>query len=96
MEVLMLFGYWTLWLSKRHTVTLHHVSAMYNGMFDHVDGMMPALAKKKTPWKEDLFFALKLAQLKVYKHSAERTTRTSMLLCSAHILEHFQKLQLFR
>jgi hypothetical protein len=30
-------------------------------MFDHMDGVMRAFAKKKTPWKEDLFFAVKLA-----------------------------------
>jgi hypothetical protein len=30
-------------------------------MFNYMDGMMQALAKKKTPWKEDLFFAVKLA-----------------------------------
>jgi len=37
MEVLRPFRYWTLWMSKRHTVTLHHVIAGYNDMFDHMD-----------------------------------------------------------
>jgi hypothetical protein len=60
-EVLKPFRYWTLWMSKRHTVTLHHDTTMYNDMFDHMDGVMRALAKKKTPWKEHLFFAVKLA-----------------------------------
>jgi hypothetical protein len=45
----------------RHTVTLHHVSSVYNDMFDHMDGLMRTLAKKKTLWKEDFFFAVKLA-----------------------------------
>jgi hypothetical protein len=48
-------------MSNRHTVTLHHVITVYNDMFDHIDGVMRALAQKKTPWKEDLFFAVKLA-----------------------------------
>jgi hypothetical protein len=61
MEVLWAFRYWTLWMSKRHTVTLHHVITVYNDMFDHMDGVMRGLAKKKTPWKEDLFFTVKLA-----------------------------------
>jgi hypothetical protein len=56
------FRYWTLWISKRHTVTLHHVITVYNNMFNHMDGVMQALAKRKTPWKEDLFFAVKLAR----------------------------------
>jgi len=60
-EVLRQFGYWTLWMSKRHTVTLHHIITEYNDMFDHMDCVMRALAKKNTPWKEDLFFAVKLA-----------------------------------
>jgi len=60
-EVLRPFRYWTLWMSKRHSVTLHHVIAVYNDMFDHMDGVMRAWPKKKTPWKEDMFFAVKLA-----------------------------------
>jgi len=48
MEVLRPFRYWTLWMSKRHPVTLHHVMTVYDDMFDHMDGVMRALAKKKT------------------------------------------------
>jgi len=59
MEVLRPFRYWTLWMSKRHTVTLHHVITVYNDMLDHMDGVMQALSKKMTPWKEDVFFAVK-------------------------------------
>ena len=58
MEVLMPFRYWTLWMSKRHTVTLHHVITVYNDMFDHMDGILRALAKKITQWKEDLYFVV--------------------------------------
>jgi hypothetical protein len=38
---------------KWHTVTLHHVITAYNEMFDHIDGVMRALAKKTTNWKKD-------------------------------------------
>jgi hypothetical protein len=48
-------------MSKRHTVTLDHVITVCDNMFHHMDGVMRALAKKKTLWKEDLFFAVKLA-----------------------------------
>jgi hypothetical protein len=91
-EVLRLFRYWTLWMSKRHTVTLHHVITVYNDMFDHMDGVMRALAKKKTPWKEDLFFAVKLAGQKLSKYYAEVTPTTGILLISAHILDPFRTL----
>jgi len=65
-------------------------------MFDHMDGVMPALAKKKTRWKEDLFFTVKLARQKLSKYYAEMTPTTGMLLISAHILDPFRKLWLFR
>jgi len=96
MEVLRPFRYWTLWMSKRHTVTLHHIITVYNDMFDHMDGVMRALAKKKTQWKEDLFFAVKLARQKLSKYYAEVTPTTGMLLISAHILDPFRKLRSFR
>jgi hypothetical protein len=96
MEVLRLFRYWTLWMSKRHTVTLHHVITVYNDMFDHMDGVMRALAKKKTQWKEDLFFAVKLARQKLSKYYAEVTPTTGMLLVSADILDPFRNLRSFR
>jgi len=96
MEVLRPFRYWTLGMSKRHTVTLHHVITVYNDMFDHMDGVMRALAKKKTQWKEDLFFAVKLAQQKLSKYYAEVTPTTGMLFISAHILNPFRKLRSFR
>jgi hypothetical protein len=90
MEVLRPFRYWTLWMFKSHTVTLHHVITVYNDMFDHMDGEMRALAKKKTRWKEDLFFAVKLARQKVSKHYAEVIPTTGMLLISEHMLDPFR------
>jgi len=68
MEVLRLVRYWTLWMLTRHSLTLHHVITVYNDIFDHLDGVLRYLAKKKTPWKEDLFFAVKFAQQKLSKY----------------------------
>jgi len=65
-------------------------------MFDHMDGMMRALGKKKIAWKEDLFFAVKLARQKLSKYNAEVAPRMGMLPISAHILDPFRKLQSFR
>jgi len=96
MEVLRPFRYWTLWMLKMHTVTLYHVITVYNDMFNHMDGVMRDLAKTKIPWKEDLFFAVKLTRQKLSKHYTEVTPSTGMLLISAHILDRFRKLQLFR
>jgi hypothetical protein len=83
-------------MSKRHTVTLHYLITVYNDMFNHMDGVMRALAKKKTQWKEDLFFAVKLARQKLSKCYAEVTPAIGMLLISVHILDPFRKLRSFR
>jgi hypothetical protein len=53
---------------KRHTITLHCIITFYNDMFDHMDGVMQDLAKKKTQWKKDLFLAVKCAQQKLSKY----------------------------
>ena len=96
MDVLRPFRDWTFWMSKRHTVTLHHVITVYNDMFDHMDSVMRALPKKKTKWKEDLFCPVKLARQKLSKYYKEVTPTTGRLLISAHILDPFRKLRLFR
>jgi len=57
---------------------------------------MQAVAKRMTPWTEDLFFAVKLARQKLSKYYAEVTPMTGTLLIPAHILDPFQKLQSFR
>jgi hypothetical protein len=82
-------------MSKRHTVTLHHVISGYNDMCDYIDGVMRALAKKKSRWKENLFFPVKLARQKLSKYYAEVSTTMGMLLICANIRYPFQKLRLF-
>jgi hypothetical protein len=74
-------------MSKWHTVTLHHVITVYNDTFDHMDGVMRALAKKKKQWKDDLFFAVKCTRQKLSKYYPEVTPTTGMLLITAHIFE---------
>jgi len=82
-------------MSNRHTVTLHRIITVYNDMFDYMDGVMRALPKNKTQWKEDLFFAVKLARQTLSKYYTEVTPATGVLHISAHILDPFRKLRLF-
>jgi len=96
MEVLRWFRYWTLWMSRRYTVTLGHGITVYNDMFDHMDHIMRDIAKKKTPWKEGLYFAVKLGRQKVSKYFTEVTSTTGMLIISTLMLDRFRKVQLFR
>jgi len=60
-----------------------------------MDGVMRNVAKKKSPWKEDIYFAVMLAWQKLSKSYAEVTPMMGMLLISAHILYHFRKLLSF-
>jgi len=96
MEVLRPFQFWAVLMSKRHTVTLHCIITVYNDMITHMDGAMQALAKKRTQWKEELFFAVKLARQKLSKYYADVTPTTGMLMISAQILDPFRKLRSFR
>jgi len=61
-----------------------------------MDGVMRALAKKKTECKEDRFFAMKFARQKLFKHCGEVTPMTAMLIISAHIFDACWKLWSFR
>jgi hypothetical protein len=55
MEVLRLSQYWTLWMSKRHTVILPQIITVSNNIFDHKDGVMQVWAKMKTQWNINFF-----------------------------------------
>jgi hypothetical protein len=61
-----------------------------------MDGVMRALAKKNTKWKEDQYFALKFAWQKLSKYHSEVTATTGLHPISAHIRDPFQKLWSFR
>jgi len=82
-------------MSKSHTVNLHHGITAYNDMFDHIDGVIRALAKKKTQWKEDLTFTMNFARHKVSIYYAKVTTITGIILISAYIFDVFRKLRSF-
>ena len=69
---------------------------MYNDMFNHMDGVMRALAKKETQLKEHLIIAMNLTRYKLSKYYTAVTPTTGTLLISAHILNRFQKLRSFR
>jgi len=61
-----------------------------------MDGVMPALATKKTQWNDDLYFAVKFARQKLSKYYSEVTPTNGLLHISAHIVDPFRTLRLFR
>jgi len=71
---------------------MHHIITVYNDIFDHMDGVMQALSKNKTQWKEDYIFTMKLARQKLSNCYPEETPMTGILLTSAHIIDRFQQL----
>ena len=80
----------------RQTVTMHHVITINVGMLDHKDNIIRAVGKKRTRWKEDLFFTMTLGRQKLSKYSPTGTPSTGMQLGSAHIVNLFWMLRLFR
>jgi len=64
-------------------------------MFNHKDGIMQALAKKKTQSKEDLFFAARLARWKLSKSDAYVATAMGMHLGLQHMLDPVRTLRSF-
>jgi len=96
MEVVRPMRYWTLWLSKMHMVSLHHVITVYNAMFNHMDGVMQALANMKTQWKQDLYFTMKFAWHKLSISYGEVSPTTGVRLIPAGIIDLFRKLWSYR
>jgi len=96
MEVSRTIWYWTLWMSKMHTVTQHHVVTVYNNMFDHMDGVRQSAAKKMTQWKEYFYFATKFACQKLSKCYTQVSCTSGMHHISAQILDPCWMLQSLR
>jgi len=86
------FRYWTLWISKRHIVTLHHIIKVNNNRFKYMDGDMPVMANMKTQWKQGWFITEMLAEHKMSKYYAEATTTTAMLFVFTRIVYSFRML----
>jgi len=80
-------------MSTRHMVPLHHVITVNNDMFNHMDAVLRALGKKKTRWKEDIYFAVKFVRQELSNYHAEVAPTTGTLLVSAHILDPFRMLR---
>jgi hypothetical protein len=61
-----------------------------------MDGIMRALVRRMTEWKQDLLFVMKFARQKLSKSFFEVTPMASLRLISAHTLNSFPKLRSFR
>jgi hypothetical protein len=68
---------------------------VYNDMFDHMEGVLRALQKKKTQWKRDLYVALQHGRTKLKKYYSKVTPESGVLLIVAHILDPFRKTRTF-
>jgi hypothetical protein len=95
LQVLCPFRYWTLWMSKRHTITLHRVITIYNDMFDHMESVLKALAKKQTQWKRDIHSAVQASRRKLRKYYSNVSPESGLLLILAAILDPYRKLRTF-
>ena len=82
-------------MSKQPMVTLRHIITVFNDIFDHMDGVMQALAKRMTELKGDLYFTVKFVRQMQSNYYAEVTPTMAMPVISAHV-DPFQKLRSFR
>jgi hypothetical protein len=57
-----------------------------------MDGVMRALAKKKIQWREDLYFAVKVACQNPLKYSLKITPTTGLVLILGQLLDPLPKL----
>ena len=96
LEVLTPFRYWTLWMSKRHTITLHRVISIYNEMFDHLEGAMRSFKGKCTAWKVDVRRTVRASHKKLQCYYSEVTPESGLLLILAALLDPFRKTKTFR
>jgi len=94
-EVIGPFQCRTLGMLKGPKAKLHHITIVYNDRFDHLNGVKRAVAKKLTPWKEDLHITVRLVQQKLIKYYANTTPMTAMLLILTHLLDPSCKLRSF-
>jgi len=75
---------------------MHHAITVYNDMFNFIDGIIRALAKKTTQRKEDSYFPLNFARQKLSKYHAAVAPTTDMHLISAQTHYPSRKLRSFR
>jgi len=52
-------------MSKRHTVTLHHVITVDNDMFDHMDGVMGGIGQENDTMEGRLILCCEVCTAKV-------------------------------
>jgi hypothetical protein len=59
-------------LSRTRDVTVHYTFKMYNLLFDHIDGCIRQLTRKRVPWKKKMHAALEASWAKL-KHYYSKT-----------------------
>lgn len=59
------FYKFTTGLSQTKEVTVHNIFRVYNQLFDHLEGSIQRLKKKKVPWKQAMLHALNAGQEKL-------------------------------
>lgn len=96
MTVLEPFQYWTLYMSRRRTVTLHLLVRLYNDMFEHLEHVDKALKRKDCAWKKDIHLSVGAAKSKLMERYDKITPETGLLILLAVMLDPFSRLQTFR
>jgi len=65
-------------------------------MFDHMEGIIKALAKKQIQWKVDIRRAMRSARSKLSAYYAEVTPESGLLLILVQMLDPYRKTRMFQ
>jgi hypothetical protein len=75
--------------------TIHHVFAIYNELFDHIDRQFAKLQRKRVPWKVRMRCALQNAAAKLREYYSRTYEDLGYLYACATILAPQYKLKAF-
>lgn len=94
-EVLRPFCACTKELSSNTSCNIHHVFELYNDLFEHIEGAIERLSRKRAGWKKQLIPALRSAESKLRQYYGKTRDSHGKLAAAAIVMDPVQKLTTF-
>ena len=94
-ELLQPFAKYTAAISATNGRTVHQVMDVYNDLFDHLDEQEAKLARKRLPWKVQMYKGLGEAREKLTEYYSQTQGQIGHQYAIASILSPIQLLQTF-
>jgi len=94
LEILQPIRFWTLWMSKRRSVTIYRVFQVYQDIFDHLEMQISKLERKRMQWKVDIRERLLKAKSKAASYYGKTESPRGLLFSIGTCLNPYCKLNL--